>query len=50
MRRYDKGFIIVTSNRPAEDLGKILADNTAARVILDRFLHHAEIIKLDGKS
>lgn len=50
MRRYEKGAIIVTSNRPIEDWGKILGDNAAAGVILDRFLHHAEIIKLDGKS
>jgi DNA replication protein DnaC len=50
MRRYEKGAIIVTSNRPVEDWGKILGDNAAASVILDRFLHHAEIIKLDGKS
>lgn len=50
MRRYEKGAIIVTSNRPVEDWGKILGDNAVAGVILDRFLHHAEIIKLDGKS
>jgi DNA replication protein DnaC len=50
MRRYEKGAIIVTSNRPVEDWGKVLGDNAAAGVILDRFLHHAEIIKLDGKS
>jgi DNA replication protein DnaC len=50
MRRYEKGAIIVTSNRPVEDWGKILGDNAAASAILDRFLHHAEIIKLDGKS
>ena len=50
MRRYEKGAIIVTSNRPVEDWGKILGDNTAAGVILDRFLHHAEIIQLEGKS
>jgi DNA replication protein DnaC len=50
MRRYEKGAIIVTSNRPVEDWGKIMGDNAAAGVILDRFLHHAEIIKLEGKS
>lgn len=50
MRRYERGAIIVTSNRPVEDWGKILGDNAAAGVILDRFLHHAEIIKLEGKS
>ena len=50
MRRYERGAIIITSNRPVEDWGKILGDNAAAGAILDRFLHHAEIIKLDGKS
>ncbi len=50
VRRYDKGSIIVTSNRPLEDWGKLLGDNAATGAILDRFLHHAEVIKLDGKS
>lgn len=50
VRRYEKGAIIVTSNRPLEDWGKILGDTAAAGAILDRFLHHAEIIKLDGRS
>lgn len=50
VRRYEKGAIIVTSNRPSEDWGKVLGDNAAAGAILDRFLHHAEIIKLEGKS
>ena len=50
VRRYEKGAIIVTSNRPLEDWGKMLGDNAAAGAILDRFLHHAEIIKLEGRS
>jgi DNA replication protein DnaC len=50
VRRYEKGAIIVTSNRPLEDWGKVLGDTAAAGAILDRFLHHAEIIKLEGKS
>lgn len=50
VRRYEKGAIMVTSNRPLEDWGKVLGDNAAAGAILDRFLHHAEIIKLDGRS
>ena len=50
VRRYEKGSIIVTSNRPLEDWGKLLGDNAATGAILDRFLHHAEVIKLDGKS
>lgn len=50
VRRYEKGAIIVTSNRPMEDWGKVLGDTAAAGAILDRFLHHAEIIKLEGRS
>jgi DNA replication protein DnaC len=50
VRRYEKSAIIVTSNRPLEDWGKVLGDTAAAGAILDRFLHHAEIIKLEGRS
>ena len=50
IRRYEKGAIIVSSNRPLEDWGKMLGDTAAAGAILDRFLHHAEIIKLEGRS
>ena len=50
VRRYEKGSIIITSNRSLEDWGKLLGDNAATGAILDRFLHHAEVIKLDGKS
>ena len=37
-------------NRPTEDWGKFLGDTPAATAILDRFLAHAEIVKMDGKS
>lgn len=50
VRRYETGSIIITSNRPIEDWGKLLGDNAAAGAILDRFLHHADVIKLDGRS
>jgi len=49
-RRHDKAATIVATNRPVEDWGKILGDNAATSAILDRFLDHAEIIPLDGKS
>jgi DNA replication protein DnaC len=35
---------------PRKDWGKVLGDNAAAGAILDRFLHHAEIIRLEGRS
>lgn len=50
IRRYERGAIIVTSNCPLEDWGKVLGDTAAAGAILERFLHHAEIIKLEGRS
>ena len=38
------------SNRPLEDWGKLIGDVPSATAILDRFLHHAEIIQITGKS
>ena len=49
-RRYEKGAIVLTTNRPLEDWGQVLGDTAAAGAILDRFLHHAEIIRLQGRS
>ena len=50
VRRYERGAIVVTSNRPLEDWGKVLGDTAAAGAILDRFLHHTEIIRMEGGS
>jgi DNA replication protein DnaC len=50
VRRYEKGAIIMTTNRPLEDWGQVLGDTAAAGAILDRFLHHAEVIRLQGRS
>jgi DNA replication protein DnaC len=50
MRRYETRSTIMTSNRPLEDWGKLLGDVPSATAILDRFLHHAEVIQITGKS
>jgi DNA replication protein DnaC len=50
MRRYETRSTIMTSNRPLEDWGKLLGDVPSATAILDRFLHHAEIIPMNGRS
>ncbi len=50
MRRYEVRSTLMTSNRPIEEWGKLLGDVPAATAILDRFLHHAEIIQITGKS
>lgn len=50
MRRYENRSTLMTSNRPVEEWGKLLNDAPAATAILDRFLHHAEIIPMQGRS
>ncbi len=50
MRRYETRSTIMTSNRPLEDWGKLLGDVPSATAILDRFLHHADMLRITGKS
>jgi len=50
MRRYENRSTLMTSNRPVEEWGKLVSDVPAASAILDRFLHHAEIIHITGRS
>lgn len=50
MRRYELRSTLMTSNRPLEEWGKLIGDVPAATAILDRFLHHANLIKIKGKS
>jgi hypothetical protein len=40
----------MTSNRPIQDWGKLIGDVPSATAILDRFLHHAEVIAISGRS
>jgi hypothetical protein len=41
---------MMTSNRSLEDWGKLIGDVPSATAILDRCLHHAEIIAITGRS
>jgi DNA replication protein DnaC len=50
MRRYETRSTMMTSNRPLEDWGKLIGDVPSATAILDRFLHHAEVISITGRS
>lgn len=50
MRRYELKSTMMTSNRPLEDWGKLIGDVPAATAILDRFMHHAQVINITGKS
>ena len=48
--RYENKPIIITSNRNFEDWGQILGDQVLASAIIDRMVHHAHIIKINGDS
>jgi DNA replication protein DnaC len=48
--RYEKGAMILTSNRGFKDWGEIFGDNVVAAALLDRLLHHAVVIQIDGNS
>jgi len=50
LRRYELRSTMMTSNRPLEDWGKLIGDVPSATAILDRFLHHAELVTITGRS
>jgi len=50
VRRHETASTVITTNRPTQDWGIFLGDVPAATAILDRFLAHAEIVQMTGKS
>jgi len=48
--RYERGSVIVTSNKPFTAWGEIFGDPVVAAAMIDRLVHHAEIISLKGDS
>ncbi|HEV2461005.1 MAG TPA: ATP-binding protein, partial [Ktedonobacterales bacterium] len=49
-RRYEKGSIILTSNRGFGDWTQVFADPVVASAIIDRLLHRATVLNIKGKS
>jgi DNA replication protein DnaC len=49
-RRYERGSIVLTSNRGFGDWGQVFADPVVAAAILDRLLHHATVVNIKGQS
>jgi DNA replication protein DnaC len=49
-RRYLHGTVILTINRGIAEWGHIFEDTTVAVAILDRLLHHATVLQIDGES
>ncbi len=49
-RRYEKGATVLTTNRGIASWGEIFEDPTVAAAILDRLLHRATVVHIDGES
>jgi len=48
--RYEQASLIVTSNKPFSSWGEIFGDEVTAAAMIDRLVHHAEILGLKGDS
>jgi DNA replication protein DnaC len=48
--RYEKGAMILTSNRGFAEWGDVFGDPVVATALLDRLLHHAIVIQIEGSS
>ncbi len=49
-RRYERGAMLVTSNRAVSEWGTVFGDSVVATAILDRLLHHSHVITIRGDS
>ena len=46
--RYERASLIVTSNKPFGRWGEVFGDDVVAAAMIDRLVHHAEVIALKG--
>lgn len=49
-RRYERGSLLITSNRSVGEWGTIFGDPVVATAILDRLLHHSHVVTIRGDS
>ena len=49
-RRYERGSILITSNRAVGECGEVFGDAVVATAILDRLLHHSHVVTITGES
>ena len=49
-RRYERGSVLITSNRPVIEWGEVFGDSVVATAILDRLLHHSHVVTIKGES
>ena len=48
--RYERGAMILTSNRGFAEWGEVFGDTVVATALLDRLLHHAIVVRIEGAS
>jgi DNA replication protein DnaC len=48
--RYERGAMILTSNRGFAEWGEVFGDAVVATALLDRLLHHAVVVQIEGAS
>ena len=48
--RYERGSIILTSNKGFDEWGELLGDTVIASAVLDRLLHHSHVLNIRGES
>lgn len=49
-KRYEKGSLIITTNKTFDQWGEIFSDNILASAILDRIVHYSTVFKINGQS
>jgi len=49
-KRYEKGSIIITSNRPIHHWDSVFVDKTLTTAVADRLMHHCTLIEIKGES
>ena len=49
-RRYERGSMLITSNRSVGEWGEVFGDAVVATAILDRLLHHSHVLTITGES
>jgi DNA replication protein DnaC len=49
-KRYVRGSLLITSNRSVGEWGTVFGDSVVATAILDRLLHHSQVVTIRGDS
>jgi len=48
--RYERGSVLLTTNRPFKEWASIFNDATVAAAVIDRLAHHSEVVVIEGRS